>query len=409
MAGTNLSADEVQRAVISAYEDSEDTLTNTDLYRQVQAKLDLTDMQMSECAPVGKSGRTHNLAHRRLRWCQQNARRMGLLERVEGKRGVWRLKKRQQDDPKQAPAGMALVAFSTKLGVAIFARCESVFPHLHDGVAVAITSPPYAVAKGRAYGKVGEREYVDFICSSLEPIVKALLPGGSVALNISNDVFERGSAARSLYKYRLVLALHHRLGLQLCDEVIWAKGSPVPGVPMQWCAKSRQQLNAAYEPILVFTNSPKDWFASVDRVLQPVSERHARLIARGGEQRTASYSDGAHTLKPGSFGRPVEGTIMRNVINLGHFDKESVALNRYAEANGLQAHGAPMPYRLAEILVRWLSRPGDLVVDPFGGRLTTAAAAERTGRNWLACDSQWDYLAQAVTRFPGARLNQNAA
>ncbi|WP_065627289.1 site-specific DNA-methyltransferase [Xanthomonas euvesicatoria] len=409
MAGNDLSPDRVQSAVLAAYEESGDALTNSELYKTVQEKLGLTDEQMSDVAPVGKAGRRHNLAHRRLRWCQQNARRMGLLERVESKRGVWQLKARKSDDPKEAGPGMALVAFSTKLGVAIFARCESIFPHMHEGISVCISSPPYALAKGRSYGKVSERAYADFICEALEPIVKALIPGGSIALNISNSVFERGSAARSLNKYRLVLALHHRFGLHLCDEVIWSNTSAVPGVPIQWCAKSRQQLNSSYEPILVFTNDPKNWFASVDRVLQPVSERHAKFIANGGEQRSASFSDGAHTLRPGSFSRPVEGTIMRNVISLGHHDRESIAMNRYAKQAGLQAHGAPMPYRLAEILVKWLSRPGDLVVDPFAGRLTTAAAAERNGRHWLAVEACWDYLAASCTRFPGAKLNQLTA
>ncbi len=399
----------MEHAVLDAYKDAGRELSNSELYAIVQEKLGLSDSAMQSRAEVGKSRRKHNLMHRKMRWVQQTARRMGLVERVEGRRGVWKLKSRNEGDPNEASDGMAMVAFSTKLGIAIFARHESVMPHVPGGVAVAITSPPYAIRRGRAYGKVDEHSYVDFICSALEPVIKALIPGGSIALNIGTDVFLRGSPARSLNKYRLVLALHHRLGLHLCDELIWAKSSAVPGVPIQWCAKSRQQLNAAYEPVLIFTNSPLDWFADNTRVLQPIGEKHAKFIAGGGEKRSASFSNGAHMLRPGAFSRQVEGTIQRNVIHLGHHDTESVQLNRFAKAHGLQSHGAPMPYRLAELLVRWLSREGDLIVDPFAGRLTTAAAAERNGRRWLATEKCWDYLAQAVTRFPNAVLNQAVA
>ena len=40
---------------------------------------------------------------------------------------------------------------------------------------------------GRAQEK--ETEYVDFICGALEPLLKNLIVGGCIALNVSNDIF----------------------------------------------------------------------------------------------------------------------------------------------------------------------------------------------------------------------------
>ena len=73
-----------------------------------------------------------------------------------------------------------------------------------------------------------------------------------MALSLSNDIFEQGSPARSLYLERLTIALEDRLGLRLMDRLIWKSNKP-PG-PYQWASKERMQLNTAYEPVLWFSN-----------------------------------------------------------------------------------------------------------------------------------------------------------
>ena len=50
------------------------------------------------------------------------------------------------------------------------------------------------------------------------------------------------------------------------------------------------------------------------------------------------------------------------------------------------AHHAAMPLALAEWLVAWASRPGDLLFDPFLGAATTVVAAIRLGRRWLGAE-----------------------
>lgn len=135
-------------------------------------------------------------------------------------------------------------------------------------------------------------------------------------------------------------------------------------------------------------------------MLGPHTDRQKKLMERGGEQRDRSYCDGAYKLRPGaSFARQTEGRIPRNVMTIGHADKEAQMCNRYAKEHGLQAHGAPMPLALADRLVRFMSRPRDLVVDPFGGRCTTGKAAEQNGRRWICTERQGDYLEAARIRF----------
>ncbi|CAN7520798.1 DNA methyltransferase [Pseudoxanthomonas sp. LjRoot168] len=388
-------------AVSRAYAGSPDgQLSNDQLYARVQADLGLSDTEMTAREPVGRAAKPRNLVKRRIRWAQQTLKSLGLVEPA-GERGAWRVRQRTQDMPQQAPDGAALLAFSTKLGLAIWARHESVFPKLGADldVALILTSPPYPLARQRAYeGPRGEREYIDFILRALEPIRRNLLPGGSIALNISNDIFVTGTPARSLYRERLLIELCERLSLSKADELIWSKTSAIPG-PYQWASRTRQQLNAAFEPIYILTPDPTAWFADNRRCLEPHTEAHAKLIAKGGEQRSGVFSDGAYRIKPGSFGNATEGKIMRNVWPIGHRDSDVVAMNAFARKAGLQTHGAPMPYAIADRLVRWLSRVNDLVADPFAGRLTTGKAAEANGRRWLCTEAIWDHLVCGGLRF----------
>jgi len=385
-------------AVARAYAGS-DELTNDQLYDAVGQALGVDREALDTRAPVGESGQKHSLAKRRVRWHQQTLKKLGLLERVPGTRGRWRLTGTGEKTLGPARPGVALVAFSTKLGLALWASWEGVFPRIDEPLALCLTSPPYPLAKPRAYGNPTAAEYTDFICSAMEPMVRHLLPGGSICLNLSNDIFEPGSPARSLYQERLVIALHDRLGLQKMDTLLWVNRSKAPG-PVQWASKSRQQLNTGYETILWFTNDAKLCFADNRRVLEPHTERHKALMARGGEQREASYCDGAYKIRPGaSFARQTAGRIPRNVFDIGHSDADARRCNRYAREHGLQAHGAPMPLALADKLVRFMTRPGDLVVDPFGGRCTTGKAAEQNGRRWICTERHGDYLEAAKIRF----------
>lgn len=386
--------DAVARAYVGAGE-----LTNAALYAAVAEACGADRGAMDAKAPIGRARTPRSTAARRVRWHQQTLKQLGLLERVPGRRGTWRLTGAGESTLGPARPGTALVAFCTRLGLALWSSWEDVFPRLDQPIHLCLTSPPYPLRQARAYGGPTAAEFTDFIVRALEPITRNLAPGGSIALNLSNDIFEPGSPARSLYQERVALALHDRLGLSKMDTLIWHNPSKPPG-PMLWASRSRQQLNTAYETVWWFTNDPAACFSDNRRVLEPHTPRHAALLARGGEARTRSYCDGAYRLRPGSFGGPTEGRIPRNVITVGHADADAQRCNAEARARGLQTHGAPMPLALADKLVRFLSRPGDLVVDPFGGRCTTGKAAEQNGRRWLCTERIGDYLEAARIRFP---------
>ncbi|WP_042806050.1 site-specific DNA-methyltransferase [Thioalkalivibrio sp. ALE19] len=368
--------------------------SNPEVYARVSEELGVDPAD--HVAPVGSEGRRYNLFHRSVRWVQQSLKEDGLLERVPEERGIWRLtgKGKIRLREWQAP-GAGLVAFSTKLGVAILGDCRAVFRQVDAPIALCITSPPYPLASPRAYGNQRGDEYIDFICEALEPIVESLKPGGSIVLNVSNDIFETGSPARSLYREKLVLALAERLGLHKMDEVVWHNRQKAPG-PTQWACKNHQQLTVAWEPLYWFTNDPLKCGSDNQRVLEPHTERHTHMLAQGGEQRVRISSDGAHGVRPGSsYARQTPGRIPGNVIESGHTCAGRNRVQRYAKEHGLPPHGAMFPERLVEFFVHFITEAEELVVDPFAGGGTVPAVAERLGREWIATDLMLEYMQSA--------------
>lgn len=394
--------------VFEAYRDKPDQpLTNAQLYKAISDKAGVSAGVFEERMPVGKSGQLHSLAGRRARWFQQNLRKQGIVESVKGQRGVWRLTEQAKRELHPAKKHVKLLGYSTDLGVAIWGASEDIFKGLDVPLSLILTSPPYAIQNSRAYGNPDERAIVGFICGVLEPVIEALAEDGSLVINTTQDVFLKGSPARSTYLERLVLTICDRFGLSLCERLVWNNPSKAPG-PMQWASRTRQQLNVGYEPVLVFCNNPAKWKADNRRVLQPHSDKHLKLMASGGEKRIASYSDGAYKIREGSFGRITEGRIPKNVITFGQRCRYGIQYNKACKELGIPAHGAGMPFTVPEFLIQWLTEPGDTVADVFGGRGMTGLAAEMLGRRWMIGENQLEYIRGGAELFrdrPGFHLN----
>lgn len=355
--------------------------------------------------PIGKAGELHDPATRKVRWWQQTAKHLGLIEKVPGTRGMWRATEKGRSarpDLTPSPHRVRVLGFSTDLGLAIWGEATDVFRRLDEPIHLCLSSLPYPLARARAYGGPQEHEYVDWVCQVLEPVVASLAPGGSIALNVTNDSFLSRSPARSLYRERLVLALHQRLGLFKMDELIWSNPSKPPG-PIQYASLQRMQLNTGWEPVYVFSNDPARSFADNRRVLQPHSARHKRLLAAGGEQRHTSYGDGAYRLRPGAYGHETQGSIPKNVLQFGHRCRSQDEARRAVQLAGLPVHSALMPLALAKFLVEFLTAKGQLVVDPCAGWMTSGLAAQTTDRRWMCTERMLEYVLGGSYRFEAER------
>lgn len=261
--------------VKTAYAASESgTLGNEELYQRVASTAGITDELLERVAFIGKDQRPHKPIKRAIRWCQQDLRRLGLIQ-GSGRRGEWELTGKGKVELRKIKLGSSLLAFSTELGAAMWSLSHDVFSQLNMPITLCLTSPPYPLKKSRAYGNVTLENYIEFAVESVRPLAKHLEPGGSICLNLSNDIFEPGIPARSTYREKLVLAMVEELGLWKMDELIWESGTKPPG-PVQYASITRQQLNVGFEVIYWFTNNPKLCKADNRRVLEPHTESHLK-------------------------------------------------------------------------------------------------------------------------------------
>ena len=71
---------------------------------------------------------------------------------------------------------------------------------------------------------------------------------------------------------------------------------------------------------------------------------------------------------------------------------------RIASVRNNDRHEAEFPEALAERVIRLLSPPGGVVIDPFSGAGTTARVARRLGRAWFGCDADVQCVRMAQHR-----------
>jgi len=220
---------------------------------------------------------------------------------------------------------------------------------------------------------------------------RVLTNDGSFVVNIGG-AWQKGHPVRSLYHFRLLIALVDEVGLHLAQEVYWYNPAKMP-TPAEWVNVQRIRVKDSVEPCwwLSKTERPK---ASNRNVLVPYSDDMVKLIQRG--FRPMKRPSG-HMAKA-TFQKENGGAIPGNVLTLGNNDSNGSYLARVAEA-GLKIHPARFPVQLPEWFIKFLTDPGDLVLDIFGGSMTTGWAAERTGRNWIGIEIVSEYVAASRLRF----------
>lgn len=168
---------------------------------------------------------------------------------------------------------------------------------------------------------------------------------------------------------------------------------------MNGLAKTPRMNSYTRHKILWFCNAPNECIADNRRILEPHTDKHSKLIAQGGENRSRINSDGAYRIKQGSFGNPTKGKIARNVFTVSSTCASQRAYKEQARQLGLKAHGAPMPLALARKLIRFMTDVEQLVVDPCAGSQTTPLAAELENRRWASADTVFDYVRGGAERF----------
>jgi DNA modification methylase len=282
--------------------------------------------------------------------------------------------------------------YETELGKAYCCDSLEFMRSLRKGsVDLVLTSPPYALHFKKEYGNADQADYVEWFLPFAEQIKRVLKDDGSFVLNVGG-AWTPGAPLRSLYHYRLVLALCDDVGFNLCQEFFWYNPAKMPA-PAEWVNVRRIRVKDSVEYIfwLSATPNPK---ADNSRVLQEYSPDMRRLIKRGVKN---TVRPSGHNIKS-TFAVDKGGSIPPNLIECGNNESNSFYIKE-SKKRGHKIHPARFPAALPTFFIRMLTEAGAKVLDPFAGSNTTGWVAESLGRKWIAVEKNRQYTQDSQLRF----------
>ncbi len=285
--------------------------------------------------------------------------------------------------------------YQTELGKAYCADCLEVLETVpRNSIDLVITSPPFALRRKKSYGNVSAECYCDWFWPYAEAIHRVLKPTGSFVLDIGGS-WNRGEPTRTVYHFELLLRLCNSKGLfHLAQEFYWYNPAKMPA-PAQWVTIERVRVKDAINPIWWLSKSTRPK-ASNRRILRPYSKSMEDLLTKG-------YNKGprpsGHVISD-KWGRRQKGSIPPNVIIAAN-TKSSDPYIKACKEHKLEVHPARFVDAIPEFFIKFLTRKGDTVLDPFSGSNVVGAIAERLRRRWISVEINKVYVVGSAFRFNG--------
>ena len=284
-------------------------------------------------------------------------------------------------------------AYETKLGKAYCGDSLAVMKELPaKSVDLVMTSPPFALRRKKSYGNVSAEKYYEWFFPFAKAIHRLLKPKGSFVLDIGGS-WNKGEPTRNLYHFDLLLRLCGPEGLfKLAQEFYWYNPAKMPA-PAQWVTIDRVRVKDAVNPIWWLAKSCKPK-ASNRRVLKPYTRSMQDLLSKG-------YNDGprpsGHVVSK-SWNRRHKGAIPSNLIIAANTSSNDPYL-RACKMNSLDVHPARFVPVLPEFFIKFLTVPGNTVMDPFAGSNVVGGIAERLERKWISIEIKEEYVIGSAFRF----------
>lgn len=297
-------------------------------------------------------------------------------------------------------------------------------------VQLVITSPPYFQQRDYGAGMGNEarlEEYLENLLSLFRECARIVKDDGSLVFNLG-DKYEESSLL--LVPYRFAIGATETGLVKLVNDVTWVKKNPTP-------RQFRRRLVSSTEPFFHFvktadyfynpdafmvdesapqklrvqrTNVGQKYFGLIDQSDLSEDEKHnARIsleeaiqeVRRGEIAGLRMKIRGIHAEAFGGQdgGRKIQ--IEKNGFTLirlrGNKLKRDVIEHSVESIKGIK-HPAIYPVKIIEEFLHLLTRPGDVVLDPFIGSGSTAVACKKLARHYIGYDINPEYCEYAQNR-----------
>jgi site-specific DNA-methyltransferase (adenine-specific) len=157
------------------------------------------------------------------------------------------------------------------------------------------------------------------------------------------------------------------IGYWFINDVIWHKSNPTPNF-------LGTRLNNSHETLIWATKGPKSKYHFNYKTAKELNREVEKLNLLKEPQ------------KPKQL-----GSIWKMPVSSGN--------ERLRDNNGNKLHSTQKPEELLYKIIAISSQIGDLVLDPFGGTMTTAAVAKKMGRHFIAIEKEKKYCDYGLERI----------
>ena len=290
------------------------------------------------------------------------------------------------------------VAYRTSLGMMVVGSAEialasNLLDSYRGNAQLIFTSPPFPLNRKKAYGNLQGDNYIKWLADFAPMFANFLKEDGSIAIELGNS-WKPGHPVMSTLALKALLEFLERGDFSLCQQFICSNKARLPS-PAQWVNVERIRVKDAFTHVwwMALTTKPK---ADNRRVLTPYSDAMQKLLET--KKYNAGKRPSEHSIGAESFLKDNGGAIPSNVITVANTSANDSYL-KYCREHDVPLHPARMPFDLAKFFINFLTEPGDLVIDPFGGSNVTGAAAESLGRRWVSIERETEYAEASISRF----------
>jgi DNA modification methylase len=300
-----------------------------------------------------------------------------------------------------------------------------------QSVQCCVTSPPYWGL--RNYGVAGQlgmektpEEYVSKLVAGFQEVRRVLRDNGTLWMNMgdsyANDERSTGLKPKDLVgiPWRVAFDLQAD-GWYLRSEITWCKKAPMP-------ESVADRPTSATEKIFLLTKSD-DYYYDADAVRNPPSEEMLKQVAEGyNGEATKLFEDVGVQNASDVKRRIIENARKRIDKQRGHSRRHAGFNDRWDHLTKseqmacgsnmrnywvigpepyAQAHFATFPTEIPRRCILAGSKPGDTILDPFGGSGTTGMVSLELGRNTILIELNPKYvnlIEQRTNITPGLQL-----
>ncbi|MER8970352.1 site-specific DNA-methyltransferase [Mesorhizobium sp. M0808] len=308
-------------------------------------------------------------------------------------------------------SGRVVEAYRTAHGHMFHGRIEDALKSDHltslkGRVNLIVTSPPFPLVRKKRYGNETGEAYLNWLKSLAKPLSDLLTDDGSIVIEIGN-AWEAGVPVMSTLPLEALLEFKRAANLILCQHIICHNPARLPS-PAAWVNIKRVRLKDSFTHVWWMSRSenPK---ADNRSVLNPYSADMKRLLKS--QKYNAGTRPSGHVISETGFLTDHGGSIAANVADFEDQATTPGSLLKFSgtkwDANyrdycrrfSIPAHPARMQAMLSAFVVKFLSDPDDLILDPFAGSNTTGAVAEGLGRRWIGVEASREYVQGSKGRF----------